>query len=455
MGWKICYFYTRTNNLLMDFSFLENIINKTKAGNEMYKLIDRLYPICRSITGNGVRETLSIVSEIIPLDIYEVKSGEKALDWEIPPEWNIRDAYVTNDKGEKVIDFNKSNLHVLNYSIPVDKEVSFEELKEHIFTLPDNPDWIPYRTSYHNRNWGFCMAHSKFQKLKEGNYHVKVDATLEPGHLTYGEYYIKGESKQEVLISCHICHPSLCNDNLSGIAIAAFLAEILKRTKLKYSYRFLFIPGTIGSITWLSRNEGKLKNIRHGLVLTLLGDNGKLNYKKSRRDTAEIDLIVENSLKTGDRDFGIIDFYPYGYDERQFCSPGYNLPVGRLSRTPHGEFPEYHTSADNLDFVKVDKLSESLEFLLGVFETIEGNKIYINLNPKGEPQLGKRGLFKKIGGESDAKDYQMALLWVLNLSDGNFSLLDISVRSGLGFRIIKKAADELYQVELLKELYDE
>ncbi len=439
----------------MDNSFIENTINKEKAGDEIYSLIERLYPICRSITGNGVRETLSIVSEIIPLDIVEVKSGEKALDWEIPPEWNIRDAFVTNDKGEKIIDFNKSNLHVLNYSIPIDKVVNLDELKEHVFTLPENPDWIPYRTSYHNKNWGFCMAHSKFQNLTEGNYHVKVDATLEPGYLTYGEYYIKGETEQEVLISCHICHPSLCNDNLSGIAIAAYLAQILTKSRNKYSYRFLFIPGTIGSITWLSRNEDKLQNISHGLVLTLLGDNGKLNYKKSRRGDAEIDKIVGNALKTKDGEYGIIDFYPYGYDERQFCSPGYNLPVGRLSRTPHGEFPEYHTSADNLDFVKAGKLSDSLEFLLRIFETIEENKKYLNLNPKGEPQLGKRGLFKKIGGEGNTKDFQMALLWVLNLSDGDYSLLDISVRSGLGFGIIKKAAEALYQVDLLKELIDE
>jgi aminopeptidase-like protein len=436
----------------MDFSFLGNIINKETSGNKMYDLIEQLYPICRSITGNGVRETLSILSEIIPLNIVEVKSGEKALDWEIPLEWNIKDAYVLNEKGDKIIDFKKSNLHVLNYSIPVDKEVSLEELKEHVYTIPENPNWIPYRTSYHNRNWGFCMAHSEFKKLEKGNYHVKVDATLEPGSLTYGEYYIKGESEQEVLVSCHICHPSLCNDNLSGIAVAAFLAEILTKSKPSFSYRFLFIPGTIGSITWLSRNEDKLKNIRHGLVLTLLGDDGKLNYKKSRRGNAEIDRIVENELKVNTEDYGIIEFYPYGYDERQFCSPGYNLPVGRLSRTPHGEFPEYHTSADNLDFVKADKLAESLEFVFEVFETIEGNKKYLNLNPKGEPQLGKRGLFKKIGGESKTKDYHMALLWVLNLSDGDYSLLDISVRSGLSFQTIKEAADALKKVDLLKEL---
>lgn len=298
------------------------------------------------------------------------------------------------------------------------------------------------------------MAHSKFEKLGEGNYHVKVDADLKQGSLTYGEYYIKGESDEEVLISCHICHPSLCNDNLSGIAVAAFLAKILKKSKPRFSYRFLFIPGTIGSITWLSRNEDKLKNIRHGLVLTLLGDEGKLNYKKSRRGDADIDRIVENILKKNEDDYGIIEFYPYGYDERQFCSPGYNLPVGRLSRTPHGEFPEYHTSADNLDFVKSEKLSGSLGFLFDVLETIEGNKKYLNLNPKGEPQLGKRGLFKKIGGESKTKDYHMALLWVLNLSDGGNSLLDISERSGLGFQIIKKAADSLLEVSLLKEIID-
>jgi len=424
---------------------------RTVSGEEMYHLIERMYPICRSITGDGVRETLNILKEVIPLKVREVPSGKKVLDWEVPPEWNIKDGWIKNEQGEKLVDFKKLNLHVLNYSIPVDKKVRLNELKEHLFTIPESPDWVPYRTSYHNRNWGFCMSHNQFEKLSDEEYHVKIDSTIEPGSLTYGEYYIKGQTDEEMLFSTHICHPSLCNDNLSGLAIAAYLAAYLSKQNNKYSYRFLFVPGTIGSITWLSQNEDKLDNIKFGLVITLLGDTGKFHYKKSRRGNADIDRILENYLRNHTDDHGIIEFYPYGYDERQYCSPGYNLPVGRLSRTPHGEFPEYHTSADNLDFVESERLVESFELFQGIVDIVEHNNTYINLSPKGEPQLGKRGLFSKIGGLSNTKDRQMALLWVLNLSEGQHSLLDISERSGLSFQMIKEAADSLKEVALLKE----
>ena len=431
------------------------ILQKRKQkelGEKLYQIIDRLYPICRSITGNGVRQTLDILKEYIPLEIHEVKSGTRVFDWNIPDEWNINDGFILNGKGEKIIDFKKLNLHVLNYSSPVDKSVNLQELKEHVFTLPEHPDWVPYRTSYHDKNWGFCMSQNQLADLSEDNYKVKIDSTLEPGSLTYGEYFIKGRTRDEILISCHICHPSLCNDNLSGISIATLLAKLLSNANLKYSYRFLFIPGTIGSITWLSRNEDKLHNIKHGLVLTLLGDSGKFNYKKSRKGDTEIDRVVEGILKVQNRDFGIIDFYPYGYDERQFCSPGFDLPVGRLSRTPHGEFPEYHTSADNLEFVKPQFLVESFQLLLSIFDELENAEKYINLNPKCEPQLGKRGLFKAIGGQSKAKDYQMALLWMLNLSDGSYSIKEIAEKSGLSREVLKEATDALLNVNLLSKI---
>jgi aminopeptidase-like protein len=435
-------------------NFSEDILSfdKKKAGNKIISLIERLYPICRSITGDGVRETLSIISDFIPLNISEVSSGLKVNDWEVPLEWNIKDAWIKNSKGEKIIRFSDSNLHVLNYSEPINKKLTLSELKEHLFTLPEHPDWIPYRTSYYERNWGFCMSYNQYLTLEDGEYQVNIDSTIEPGHLTYGEYLLKGETEEEVLISSHVCHPSLCNDNLSGIAVAVSIFNYLKQQKLHYSYRFLFIPATIGSITWLSRNEDKLDKIKHGLVLTLLGDRGKFNYKKSRRGNTEIDQTVENILRNKSHEYNILDFSPYGYDERQFCSPGYNLPVGRISRTPHAQYPEYHTSADNLDFVKEDKLADSLEMLLNVFSVLENNATYLNLKPKGEPQLGKRGLFRGISGQSKMKNYQMALLWVLNLSDGNNSLLDISDKSQLDFNEIKFAADALENVELIKKL---
>ena len=433
----------------MSLSKKIKLIDVASKGKAMFELINQMYPICRSITGNGVRETLSIISKVIPITIHEVPSNTKVLDWEIPLEWNINDAWIKNSKGEKIIDFKVSNLHVLNYSIPIHKKVNLKELKEHLFTLPDYPDWIPYRTSYHNKEWGFCMAYNQLKSLKDELYEVKIDSKLEQGSLTYGEYFIKGQVEDEVLISTHICHPSLANDNLSGIAVAAFVAEILGSLKTKFSYRFLFIPGTIGSITWLSLNEDKIEKIKHGLVLTLLGDEGAFSYKKSRNGDRIIDSIVENCLKHAKDDYKILDFSPYGYDERQFCSPGYDLTIGRLSRSVHGEFPEYHTSADNLNFIKQDKLVDSLEMILSIIDVIEENRTYINLNPKGEPQLGKRGLFKKIGGESNTKDYQIALLWVLNQSDGENSLLDISLKSGINFSLINISAKELEKVELL------
>lgn len=424
-------------------------IDYQKEGKFMFELATRMYPICRSITGNGLRETLSILNEIIPLTIEEVPTGTKVLDWEIPEEWNISDAWIKNPDGAKIVDFKKLNLHVLNYSVPVDEFIDLIKLKEHIYTLPEHPGWVPYRTSYYSRNWGFCMSHNQFENLPDGKYQVKIESELKPGSLTYGEVLIPGKSESEVLISCHICHPSLCNDNLSGIVLAAILANNLQKLDLNYSYRVLFIPGTIGSIAWLSRNEDKVQNIIHGLVLTLLGDSTAFHYKKSRQSNAEIDRIMEYLLKN-EEGAKLLEFSPYGYDERQFCSPGFNLPVGRLSRTPFEEFPEYHNSADNLDFISPGNLSASLALLLKVITVIEGNKKYINLNPKGEPQLGKRGLYNSIGGKIQQKEYQMALLWLLNLSDGYHSLLDIAIKSEIDFEVLLEAADELSKKGLLE-----
>jgi aminopeptidase-like protein len=411
-------------------------------GQDMVQLIGELYPICRSITGNGLRQSLSLLQQHIPLELSEVPSGTKVFDWTIPKEWNIRDAYVKNANGEKVIDFNNSNLHVLNYSIPIQRTMPLAELKEHIYTLPDKPDWIPYRTSYYKENWGFCASYRTLEKLEEGEYEAIIDTSLEPGSLTYGEYLLAGESKAEVLISTHCCHPSLCNDNLSGMALSTFLAKILSSRKLRYSYRFLFIPGTIGSIAWLSLNESRVSMIQHGLVVACVGDPGKSTYKKSRRGNAEIDRAVIHVLKYSAQEFEVVDFYPYGYDERQYCSPGFNLAVGSLTRTPHGRYPEYHTSED---------LEDSLKKYLDVIEILENNKKYLNTNPKCEPQLGKRGLYSVFGGRKDDSQFELAMLWVLNMSDGLHSLLDIAERSNLAFPAIKEAAEVLLEHDLLVE----
>lgn len=421
------------------------------VGQQLYHLVEQLYPLCRSITGNGVRQTLDILQSYIPLTVHEVPTGTKVFDWTVPREWNIRDAYIKNDRGERIVDFRQSNLHVLNYSVPIHKKVSLNELKEHLFTIPEHPDRIPYRTSYYKENWGFCIRHDQLRSLADEDYEVCIDSSLEEGALTYGEYFIKGERAEEVLLSCHTCHPSLCNDNLSAIAVLTLLAQTLGRLPLRYSYRFLFIPGTIGSLTWLARNEEKVPNIRFGLVAAGIGDAGPFTYKKSRRGDAAIDRIAANVLKSSGKPYAIVDFSPVGYDERQYCSPGFNMPVGCLMRTPHGCYPEYHTSADNPDFVRPEHLAESLSICAAIINGIERNRKYINRNPKGEPQLGRRGLYDMVGGRSDRRLRELAMLWVLNLSDGTASLLDISERSGLDFKVIAEAADLLLTHGLLRE----
>ncbi len=421
------------------------------VGDAMYSLVRDLYPICRSITGDGVRETLRLVGRHIPLTIREVATGTKVFDWMVPKEWNIRDAYVKDASGARIVDFNHSNLHVLNYSVPVHQKVSLAELKEHLFTLPDRPDWIPYRTSYYKENWGFCLSHKRYEELKEREYEVCVDSTLEDGHLTFGEFFLDGESPDEILISCHVCHPSLCNDNLSGIALSTMLAQHLSRCRRRYSYRFLFVPGTIGAITWLALNGTNVHRIKHGLVVALVGDTGNLTYKKSRRGSADVDRAVLHVLEHSGDPYNVLEFSPYGYDERQYCSPGFNLAVGSLTRTPYGKYPQYHTSADDLTLVKPGALADSFSKYLEALFVLERNSVYINQNPKCEPQLGRRGLYREMGGVADGREIELAMLWVLNLSDGGYSLLDIAERAGLPFRLVARAADLLTKSDLLKD----
>jgi aminopeptidase-like protein len=375
-------------------------------------------------------------------------------DWSIPREWNIRDAFIKDRKGERVVDFRNSNLHVLNYSVPVRGKFSREELSGHIFTIPGQPDRIPYRTSYYRENWGFCVSQRQWECMTEEEYEVCIDSSLEDGSLSYGEFLLDGDRDEEVLFSCHICHPSLCNDNLSGVALTTFLAKALQGLHPRYSYRFLFIPGTIGAIAWLARNEAITRRVRHGLVVACVGDTGAFHYKRSRRGNAEIDRAVEVVLKESGKEHRILDFTPYGYDERQYCSPGFNLSVGSLTRTPHGRYPEYHTSADDLDLVRPECLEESLSIYLDVVNVLEANRRYVNLNPKCEPQLGKRGLYQAIGGRTDTAAAEMAMLWVLNLSDGTHSLLDICRESGLKFRDMASVAKILCDHDLLRETRD-
>ena len=417
----------------------------------MMALIAELYPICRSITGDGLRRSLEILGRQVPLQMREVPSGTPILDWTVPKEWNVRGAYIATLDGRLIVDFADSNLHILQYSRPIDRIVAIDELQEHLHSLPDAPDWIPYRTAYFADTWGFCLTQRQRDSLSDSHYRVVIDATLADGHLTYGELLLQGASTEEALFSCHSCHPSLANDNLSGMAVATMLARHLMGAPHRLTYRFLFIPGMLGSLTWLARNEGVIPRIRHGLVLSCLGDAGTVTYKKSRCGSAAIDRYVEHVLRHRGTSHRIVPFSPYGYDERQYCSPGFDMPVGCLMRSPNGTFPEYHTSADNLDFMRPESLVDSLETLKRIVEIIECDVTYRSLNPKGEPQLGRRGLYKPISGHKDANDdSQMALLWTLNLADGRHSLFEMAERSGLPFATIKTAADALRDKELLE-----
>ncbi|MGK9054471.1 DUF4910 domain-containing protein [Neorhizobium petrolearium] len=422
-------------------------------GQAIYVLACRLFPLCRSITGQGVRDTIGILRDYIEIECKEVPSGTRVFDWTIPDEWIVRDAYVKDASGRKIIDFKASNLHLMNYSIPVRRVMPLTELKEHLYTLPAQPDLIPYKTAYYTDAWGFCMAHREFLKLADGNYEVVVDTEKRPGHLVYGEYLHDGASKREVLLYAHICHPSLANDNCSGLALLTCLAAYMKAVKTYYSYRFVFAPGTIGSLAWLSNNEHRLPDIAHGLVLSCVGDGGGPNYKRSRRGDAPIDRIAA-CTRCGDEGtpLNIADFSPYGYDERQFCSPGFNLPVGLLQRSAFGTFPEYHTSADNLDFIRPEHLGASFRMVRDMIDALEGNWTPLNLSPKGEPQLSRYGLFSVIGGHKTNSERTMAYLWVLNLADGRHSLLDIAERSGMPFSEIAMAAAALQEAGLVSNL---
>jgi len=419
-------------------------------GKHIYTLSAEIYPICRSITGDGVRNTLTHLSRHIDLSINEVPTGTQVFDCTIPREWNIRDAYIKNAQGERIVDFQGSNLHVLNYSSPVHAKLPLHELKKHVFTLPDQPDLVPYRTSYYAEGWGFCMADSRLMGLPDGIYEVLIDATLEHGHLTYGEYLHRGESDDEFLFSAHICHPSLANDNCSGLALLTHLAKRLAPLRTRYTYRFLFAPGTIGAITWLARNEARVPRIKHGLVVSCVGDAGGPTYKKSRRGDAIVDRAMIHVLRHAAPSPEILEFSPYGYDERQYCSPGFNLPVGLFQRSRFATFAEYHTSADNLDFIRPEHLASSYQMIATAIQIVENNWRPMSTCSKCEPQLGRRGLYFAVGGEKNAPADNMPLLWVLNLSDGEHSLLDIAERSNMPFAVIADAARLLEQQGLLR-----
>jgi len=413
--------------------------------------MERLYPISRSLTGDGVRETLRVLAETVPLETVGVPTGTEVYDWTIGDEWNVREAWIADRSGRHVVDFADHNLHLVGYSTPVRARLGLAELLPHLHALPDHPDWIPYRTSYYHRDWGFCLTARQLESLTDDEYEVVIDADLGPGELVYGEVLVPGEVDDEVIVTSHVCHPSLANDNLSGLTVAVELAAWLAARSRHYSYRFVFAPGTIGVLTWLSRNPEARARIRHGLVLTGLGGGGPLVWKRTRHGARAVDVAAAHVVR---RLGGEVRAYsPYGYDERQFNAVGFDLPVGRLSRTPHGEYPEYHTSADNLDFVTDDELAESFSALTRIIDVLEGDATYVNLSPYGEPQLGSRGLYPAMGGQA-ASDAVMAMLWTLAYADGTTSLVEIAELAGLDFSQVRHAADDLLEAGLLEPAKD-
>lgn len=414
---------------------------------------DRLWPINRSLTGNGNRESLQILSEIIPLEIREIPSGSKCFDWTVPPEWNNKEAWIKDETGKVIVDFNNNNLHLLGYSEPFDGVLTYDELKEHIYTLPNQPDLIPYLTSYYSRRWGFCMSHNQFKKLdKTIKYEVKVESELnENGSMTISDLVLKGKSDKEILFTTYICHPSLANNELSGPLVTAFIYDQLKDKDLYYTYRFVFVPETIGSICYLSIHGDYLKkNLAAGFVVTCIGDNGNFTYKKSRKGNSLSDRAVNIVLSQTEKEYSILEFSPIGSEERQYCSPGLNLPVGSLMRTMYGVYPEYHTSADNKDFICFDAMEKSVKKYLGIVDVMENNKKYVNQFPNCEPQLGKRGLYPNLGSQKEKAIEVEAMMWILNLADGNHDLIDIIELSNINYEIIINTANNLLREGILK-----
>jgi len=404
----------------------------------------------RSIAGPGVRESLQQLTEIAPIERHGVASGTAVLDWIVPPEWHFRGARLERADGTIVVDARDSTLHVVNFSIGVDRVMTRSELDPHLHSLPEQPERIPYRTSYYADTWGFCLSQRTRDTLGDGPFRVVIDADRRPGTLDWGELVVPGETTDEILVSTHICHPGLANDNLSGMVLAAALAASRARVSPRHTWRFVFVPGTVGAISWLASRQGNMPNIRGGLVITGLGDESSYTYKETPSGDAWIDRIVRHVLaEHHPKHHSTIPFGPYGYDERQYCSPGFRLPMGRLTRGVHGTFPEYHTSGDDLDFVTPAGLADGLALLERIASAIDRDICYENLCPHGEPQLGRRGLYGALGARNDPGAAQMAMLWLLNASDGHTSVLEVAERSGIAIDILHETAVLLVEHDLL------
>lgn len=439
-------------------------------------LLRRLFPICRSITGEGVRQTLAILQEAVPFQVSEVPSGTVCYDWTVPDEWTIRDAYVAAPDGTRLIDFRKSNLHLVSYSEPIDKVMSFDELEPHLHSLPDLPRAIPYRTTYYKRDWGFCLSYEQLQQMdRRAKYHVVVDSGLAPGGLTYGEALIPGRSGREVLVSTYCCHPSMANDNLSGVVLWTLLLRELRSRPARHSYRFVILPETIGAIAYLARNEDRMKQVQGGFVITTAAGPGKVGFKASFRGDALVDRAVARTFAELKVDPVRYPFDISGSDERQYSTPGFRIPVVTISKDKFYEYDYYHTSLDDLDFISAGNLIDTLKLYLLSIENLELDLTYRSLNPHGEPMLGKRGLYPPTGGairqkaaggpRSPRRDEEPtsevgpggeldAIRWLMFLSDGATTLLEIAEKTGLPMRQLFEVAERLRGQGLLESAAD-
>jgi aminopeptidase-like protein len=423
------------------------------AGAEAYELAVGLFPVPRSLTGDGVRETLRMVSELVPLELTEVATGTPLFDWRAPPEWNLEAAWISDSSGRRLVDARESPLHVVGYSHSVRTRLLGSDLRERLHSIPEHPDWIPYRTAYWADTWGFCVTERQRERiLPEEEYDVVIQARLEDGHLTYGEALLAGESDEEVLLTTYVCHPSLANDNVSGIAALAVIGRWLAKRPLRRSYRLLFSPGTLGPLAWLSRNSTRVHRVSAGFLVACVGDSGPVRYKRSRRGAAGVDRAAVHVLTTTRPDALVEEFVPWGGDERQFCSPGFDLPFGALTRTPHGLFPEYHSSADDLDLISSASLGDSVSAALEILDVLERDRSPRSRHPYGEPQLGRRGLYSPIsaGAPSEGEAFQRALMWVLNQADGSRSLLEVAERAAVPFALVADAAAALVDAGLIE-----
>ena len=404
------------------------------TGRNMYELAGKLFPICRSITGNGFRQSLEMIREIVPeIQVFEVPSGTAVYDWTVPKEWNIRGGWIKNMQGETIVDFNDCNLHVMGYSIPIHQTISREELSEHVYTQPEQPEWIPYVTSYYKERWGFCMSERQKQALTDAEYEVYIDSTLEDGFLTYGELVLPGETDDEIFFSTYLCHPSMANNELSGPCVQTELIKYLKSlSHRRYTYRFVFIPETIGSITYLSRNlEALQQHVKAGFVLSCVGDNRTYSMVSTKYEDTLADRVLNNVLKFHYPDYIRYSFMKRASDERQYGSTGVDLPVCAFCRSKYHEYPEYHTSADNMDLISPEGLSGAYEVMVKVINALENNYFY-QMQCKCEPQLGKRGLYPTVsqkGTKGDARYMQDFIAYADGRNDliGISNILDIPV----------------------------